>query len=203
MPHFKQNVLSPNSPQNLITAPAPWLSLLKSILSHSNTLEPPEMQMLHAEMLEKLAHCHSLITSDRLLNQDSSWSYESRASCSNYIRKVLNQTGPSGLWMLWFLNKSQHTCRYKCSSTVRTVPDKNAFIHPQVMTAVPSGDSFTCMSSKTYVSCAEIQPRWPDDRTLFTAVHRNICILFLAPGRLPKAVKTPYKYRPFVSSVAN
>lgn len=133
MPHFKQNVLSQLITDNLITVL--WHSLLKSFLSHSNTLEPPDMQTLCVEMLEKLTHCHSLITSNRLLNQESTWNYESRASWSNYIRKVLNQTGPSGLWMLGLLSKSQHTSRYN-------VPGKNPFIHLG-MTASPQG---TCHS---------------------------------------------------------
>lgn len=41
------------------------------LLSHSNTLKPLETQMLLAEMLGKFAHFHSLITSDRLLNEES------------------------------------------------------------------------------------------------------------------------------------
>lgn len=151
-----------------------WHSLLKSLLSHSNTLEPPEMQTLCDEMLEKLAYCHSLITSDRLLNQESTWSYESRASWSNYVRKVLNQTGPSGLWMWDFWAK---VSRYN-------VPGKNPFILGH--DSLPSGDSFACRPSKTYVSCADTRFKWPEDRTLFTAVHKNIWILSSAPGRPPK-----------------
>lgn len=52
----------------------------ESLLSHSNTLKPSDTQMLLAEMQEKYAHFHSLITSDGLLNQKSTLSYENRAS---------------------------------------------------------------------------------------------------------------------------
>lgn len=110
------------------------------------------MQTLCVEMLEKLAHCHSLITSDRLLNQESTWSYESRASWSNYIRKVLNQTGPSGLWMWDFWAKV---------STLADTMSQVKILSYSGMTASPQGTHLLAGPAK--LTCP-VQTHDPNDR---------------------------------------
>lgn len=111
----------------------------ESLLSHSNTLKPWHTQMLLAEMLEKFAHFHSSITSDGLLNQESTLSYENRASWSNFTRKVLNQTRPSGGF-------EEEYCDFW--TKINILADKNAFM--LFCNGPWATDSFAC---STRVMC--------------------------------------------------
>lgn len=165
---------------NLITAP--WLFLLKSLLSHSNTLEPPEMQMLCAEMLEKLAHCHSLITSDRLLNQESTWSYESRTSWSNYVRKVLHQTRT--IWALNAVISEQKSAHLQIQMLFHSYngPRWNAYRHSGSRQPPPPPPVLIYLHahSKTYVMCP-VQKHNPDDQMTEHYSHQFIRTSVFSP----------------------